>query len=621
VAANGNEATQLTVLWTLRVQMRRMAHYAEWLTMSSGRHRGPGLLSTGTRAIFVVVVLVAGVGALVLWQSVGGGGASGCSGEVRLSVAAAPEIAPAIQQTANGWATGARAPGGQCVAVDVTPVNAAEIASAIAANGGVTLTGLTAASPAPTPAAQGAVTVAVPDVWVADSSTWLVRVRAAGPNLVPPQAPSIARSPVVLAMPEPVAATLGWPNAPITWSTLLQRMTSGQPLKVGIVEPNRDAVGLAGLVALGNAAASAGAAAEQATIAAMRALVAGRTSAYSDLMTHFPKSAEPAALAAALMAAPMSEHSLIAYNQTSPAVKLAGFYIEPAPPALDYPYAVMPGISADKSGLAEDLRNALAGDSFQDHLAAAGLRDHDGAGAGRSFPILPGAPASVPGGQLDGVTVAKALTTWISVTRPARMLAVIDISGSMALPVPSAGGASRGQVSVAAAQQGMALFDDSWAVGLWTFSTNLDGANDYRQLLPIGKMSEQRSQLQAALASVAPIPNGQTGLYDTVLAAYKTVQAGWDPSSVNSVVLLTDGQNQDPSGITLDELVEQLKSTMDVRRPIQVIAIGIGDEVSEAELTRITSTTGGGTFIARDPSAIGPIFIKALSLRPPVPTT
>jgi Ca-activated chloride channel family protein len=584
--------------------------------MSSGRHRGPGLLGHGVRAIFVAVVLVAAVGALVVWQSTGNG--SGCSGEVRLSVAAAPEIAPAVQQTASDWAAGAQAPGGQCVAVDVTPISSAEIASAIAANGGVTLTGLTAASPASSPAPAAA---PVPDVWVADSSSWLVRVRAAGASLVPPQAPSIARSPVVLAMPEPVAATFGWPNTPITWTMLLQRMTSGQPLKVGIVEPNKDAVGLAGLVSLGNAAAGAGAGAEEASIAAMRALVAGRAGAYSDLLAHFPKVADPAALAAGLTAAPISEQSLIAYNQKAPAVKLAGFYVDPAPPALDYPYAVMPGISADKSGLADDLRAALHGDAYSDRLAAAGLRDQDGAGAGRSFPMLPGAPTTVPAGQLDGVTVAKALSTWISVTRPARMLAVIDISGSMALPVPSAGGASRGQVSVAAAQQGMALFDDSWAVGLWTFSTSLDGTNDYRQLLPIGKMSEQRSQLQAALASVKPIPDGQTGLYDTVLAAYKTVQTGWDPNSVNSVVLLTDGQNQDPNGITLDQLVEQLKSTMDVRRPIQVIAIGIGDEVSEPELTRITSTTGGGTFIARDPSAIGPIFLKALSLRPPVPTT
>jgi hypothetical protein len=584
----------------------------------SGRHRGPGLLSTGGRAVFVVLVLVAAVGGFVVWRSTGGAGA-GCSGEVQLTIAAAPEIMPAVQQTANTWAAGAHAPGGQCVKVNVAAISSADVASAIAANGGVTLTGLTSTpvTPGPTPAARPP----VPDVWIPDSSTWLVRVRAAGADLVPPQATSIARSPVVLAMPEPVAATLGWPNSPITWSTLLQRMTSGTPLKVGIVEPNRDAVGLAGLVALGNAAASAGATAEQATVAAMRALVAGRSGAYTDLLARFPRVAEPAALASSLAAAPMSEQALIAFNQTGPPVKLAGFYVEPAPPALDYPYAVMPGITGDRSSLADDLRAALTGETYIDRLAAAGLRDNTGAGSGRAFPIMPGAPASVPAGQLDGVTVAKALTTWTSVTRPARMLAVLDISGSMALPVPSAGGATRGQVSVAAAQQGMALFDDSWAVGLWTFSTGLDGTNDYRQLVPIGKMSLQRAQLQQALSTVVPIPDGQTGLYDTVLAAYKTVKQGWDANSVNSVVLLTDGQNQDPGGLTLDQLIDELKAIINPREPIQVIAIGIGDEVSEAELTRITSTTGGGTFIARDPSAIGPIFLQALSLRPPVPTT
>jgi hypothetical protein len=70
------------------------------------------------------------------------------------------------------------------------------------------------------------------------------------------------------------------------------------------------------------------------------------------------------------------------------------------------------------------------------------------------------------------------------------------------------------------------LFDDSWSVGLWTFSTKLDNGNDWREVLPIKPMSEQRPKLQQALGSIAPIPNGETGLYDTVLAAYKTVQSG-----------------------------------------------------------------------------------------------
>src|SRR5262245_44273134 len=283
--------------------MRSMAHYAEWVTMS-GRHRGPGLGRRG-RAAIVTIVLVAGIGAVALWQSVG---STQCSGEIRLSIAAAPEIATAVKQTADSWAASAHAPSGECVAVDVTALTAADVALAVANGGGVALTGLTPlstpASASPAPVAVTA-TVVTPDVWIPDSSTWLVRVRAAGPNLVPPQAPSIASSPVVIAMPEPVAKTLGWPTATLTWAALLQRMTTGPALKIGIVEPNRDAVGLSGLVALGAAAAAAGAAAEQATVAAMRALFSGRASAEADLLARFPKSADPAALASGLGAAPL----------------------------------------------------------------------------------------------------------------------------------------------------------------------------------------------------------------------------------------------------------------------------------------------------------------------------
>jgi secreted protein with Ig-like and vWFA domain len=195
------------------------------------------------------------------------------------------------------------------------------------------------------------------------------------------------------------------------------------------------------------------------------------------------------------------------------------------------------------------------------------------------------------------------------------MLNIIDVSGSMATPVPAAGGATREQVAVAASQRGLGLLDNSWAVGLWTFSTQLDGGNDWKQLVPIGPLSSQRQDLQAATAGIQPKPNGGTGLYNTVLAAYKNVQAGWDPGRVNSIVLMTDGKNEDAPGLTLDGLVEELKKAADPARPIEVIAIGIGDQVSQAELQRITDTTGGATFLAPDPAKIGEIFLQAVGLR------
>jgi secreted protein with Ig-like and vWFA domain len=134
-------------------------------------------------------------------------------------------------------------------------------------------------------------------------------------------------------------------------------------------------------------------------------------------------------------------------------------------------------------------------------------------------------------------------------------------------------------------------------------------------LVPIAPLAEQRQLLLNALGDIKPKKDGNTGLHDTTLAAYRTVQAGWDPSRVNSVVIMTDGKNEDQQGLSLDQLVDELKKAMDPARPVQIIGIGIGTDVSEAELRRITDTTGGGTFIAPDPAKIPDIFLKAIALR------
>jgi Ca-activated chloride channel family protein len=183
--------------------------------------------------------------------------------------------------------------------------------------------------------------------------------------------------------------------------------------------------------------------------------------------------------------------------------------------------------------------------------------------------------------------------------------------------VPTARNLSRAAVTLQAARRGLALFDDSWGIGLWTFSTELDGNRDYRQLVPMGPLSSQRGRLERALDTIVPKQTGDTGLYDTMLAAYQTVQDGWEPGRVNSVVMFTDGQNDDANGISQQRLLSELKRLGDPERPIQVVIIGIGDGVSKAELESITKVTGGGVFITEDPAKIGDIFLQAIALRPP----
>jgi len=534
--------------------------------------------------------------------------ADSCGNTVQLSVAAAPEIVPAVQATADQWVATKPKIGGSCVAVTVAAADSADVGAAIAGQRKGQLNGVGQANGKTT----------IPDVWIPDSGIWLQRLRAVAPDSVPADAPSIARSPVVLAMPEPVAATLGWPTKKLTWGDLLPKLSADSKLRTGIVEPNRDASGATGLLALSAAAnAAGGSAGQQTTIAALRALATGRSALRADLLARFPRANDPASLTSSLGAAPLSEQAVIQYNSGQPPVRLASVFVEPASLPLDYPFTTLPNQSGDKANVARALQVALTGGAYRDRLAQAGLRAADGS-TGNGFAATKGAPLGAsPAVPLpDPAIIDRVLSTWTTVISPGRLLAVIDVSGSMLEPVPTAGNATREQVTVESARRGLGLFDDSWAVGLWTFSTNLDGANDYKQLAPIGTLANQRQDVLAALATIQPKKDGNTGLYDTMLAAYKAVQNGWDPSRVNSVIIMTDGKNEDQQGLSLDQLIDELKKTMDPARPVVVIAIGLGNGVSESELQRITSTTGGGTFVAPDPSKMSEIFLKAISLRP-----
>jgi hypothetical protein len=530
---------------------------------------------------------------------------AGCSGEARLAVAAAPEIAPAVQEAALRWLESAPRVENECIAIDVVAAQPSDVAAAITNDHGVKIDGL----------GQADGKTQVPQVWLPDSSTWLQRMRLVRDDIVPSAAPSVASSPVVLAIPEPTARSLGWTETKLTWATVLQRMATDTRMHPGIVDPTHDAVGVSTLISLSAAVPTLGPQGDELAVSAIKALLVGKSDLQSALIARFPRDTSARALSSGLTLAPLSEQALLSYNAGSPPVRLAAAYPDPAPIALDYPYTVLPRISPDKAAAAELFRGALNTPEFRNLLAKQQLRGPDGT-AGVGLTLSPSAPAASPITPIpEPPAIAKALQLWVEIVRPARMLAVMDVSGSMTTPVPTAGGATRQQVAVEAARGGLGLLDDSWSVGLWVFSTAMNGDKDYLQLVPIGPLTQQREQLDAALKGIKPNPTGNTGLYDTVLDAYKAVQNGWDPDRVNDLVIITDGRNEDAGGQSIDELIVNLKRIQNPDQVIQVIFIGIGTEVSEPELKRITNTTGGEVYIAPDPSKIGEIFLRALALR------
>ncbi|GAA3449419.1 substrate-binding and VWA domain-containing protein [Dactylosporangium matsuzakiense] len=575
--------------------------------MKKGRHRpsgsSGGALKLGAAAVAVLVVLAGS------WYAFNKYSKPSCgTAQAKLSIGAPADLSPAIKAQTADWVEQAKN-NGNCVEIEVLDEDPADVAAALAGKSSKTLTGV----------GQPNGKTRIPDVWVADSSLWLQRLRAVDQKTVPAGAHSIAMSPVVLAMPEPIAQTFGWPQKSITYADLLAKVATDQKIKVGITDPTRDSTGLGGLLTLATvAAASGGGNAQQATqtaTQALRALAAGRSAVRSDLMQKFPKGSDPTTLGTSLTVAPLSEQAIIQYNGQQPAVRLAALYTDPAAPPLDYPYVTL---SADKTGIADELLKSLQTQTFRDKLGAIGLRGADGA-PGRGFVSpanAPGALAAAAPQLPDAATVEGLLTKWQAITLPARMLAVLDISGSMLEPVPTAGNATRMQVTLEAARKGLGLFDDSWALGVWEFSTLLDGNKDYKELVPIGPLISNRPACLQALGQITPKKNGDTGLYDTILAAYKRVQSGYESGRVNSIIVMTDGANDDPAGgLKIEELIAQLKAAQDPAKPIQMILIGIGDKVGEAQMKQITDAVGGGTFVAPDPAKIGDIFLQAIALR------
>ena len=193
-----------------------------------GRHRRPSRSRTGLQTAGVALAVIALLaGALFGYRqfTADDSTAAGCENPLRLSLAVAPELVTVAQATATDWVRSGVSVSDRCVAVDVTSAESADVAAAIASRSEVNLPGVT-----------GAQQIKAPNLWIPDSSTWLRRLRTVSPNLVPNDAPSIASSPIVVAVPQPVATNVfQWPQEKLTWKQLLGKMTTGTGLRAGLL--------------------------------------------------------------------------------------------------------------------------------------------------------------------------------------------------------------------------------------------------------------------------------------------------------------------------------------------------------------------------------------------------
>jgi hypothetical protein len=503
--------------------------------------------------------------------------ASSCDTTTVLNVTASPDIAPVVARTAQDLSTE-----DTCYSVRVSNRESEATAESLVVSDGT----------------------APPDVWIPESTIWLQRAQARGAWRTPVTGTSIASSPIVLALTEDAASRLGWPAKQPTWADVFN-----SSLRMGIPDPAREPVGVSLLFGLRDLLKAAPDPATALTTQ-LRQLSPNTVSSVEELFTQLPgrgSAGEP------LDGFPVSENAVLR-NNAKQDTQLVAVYAAPAVPALDYPYVVLPETTATKRDAAEKFLTVLMQQDTADALSNAGFRTPDGEmlrkrGTSDLTSAAKVTPAEIPASN----EVDDLLNVWAGVNLSGRVQVLLDVSGSMAEPVPGTG-TNRMALTVQAAELGIGLMKPSTKLGVWLFSTKLDGDRDYRELLPVLPISEQaRTGGLDKLRQVQAIPNGATGLYDSVLAAYQSARQNFEPGRINVVIVLTDGKNEDSNGISRDALLNELGKLQDARRPILIVGIGIGPDVDKGELQAISGATGGQAFTTEDPTKIGNIFYAALS--------
>lgn len=493
-----------------------------------------------------------------------------------------------------------------------------------------------------------------PDVWSPASSSWAEilqqRLSVAGrANIVPAERPSIAQTPLVIAMPQPMAEALGWPDRELGWGDLVTLARDpggwggyGHPewgaFELGKTDPNLSTSGLHATVA--GFFAATGRSTDLTTTdvndPGNRAFVRGIEGSvvhYGDTTLTFLQNLYDAdsrgEALSYISAVTVEEKSVWDYNQGNPSgnpatlgkqppprTKLVAIYPKDGTLLSDNPFLTLSASWVDdtKRAAAADVLTYIRESDQQESFQAAAFRSFEGvvgAPIDRENGLLPDRAIRVLSPPAPAV-LDQVVKAWSDLRKRANVVFVLDVSGSMDQPVPGSG-STRIELAKAAAIQGLGLLGPDDNLSLWTFSSPRDGElAPYRVLVPPGPVAGIRDAFIQAINGPATVPQGNTALYATTRAAVAQLQSGFDPSRINAVVVLTDGVNEYPPDTDLDGLVRGLESA-DRGRQVRVFAIAYGKDASLEELTRIAAASTGAAYDASNAASIDKVVANVIS--------
>ncbi|MGW4668299.1 substrate-binding domain-containing protein [Streptosporangium sandarakinum] len=566
------------------------------------RRTRPGMVLAPLAGAVALAVLL-GVAAFVVVNR-----DRGCTGgQVAVRVTASPDIAPAVSRIAERFTRARHDVGGRCVKVAVTKEAPATVASALE---------------------DGAGTPGAMDVWIPDSSLWVTGLRERNPGVPAPGA-SLARSPVVLAASEAVVGDLRKNLGEVSWRGVVDAANvanvegPGREVRVLALDPAANAAGLGALLAASGAATAAGTSQEQ-LAGALKTLSGSAVRDPEALLSSLGVKGSRAPVGVA------SEQAVWAFGAAGgPEVPVVPLYPAEGTLDLDYPMVVIgddPAVRRAAAAFAAEFGTEAA----REVLRGQGFRAPDGT-AGAALSAAGGFRAEAPRRlETPGpAEIARMTRSWSRLNLGTRLLALVDVSGTMALPVPGTG-RDRMEVISRIAIEGMRLFPPKSEIGVWEFSTDLDGPGvDFRKTVPVGPLAERvdgvlrKDLLARRLSAIRAVPTGDTGLNDTLRAAYEQMTEEYRSDKINTVLVLTDGAgDDDPGGGLSDaEILKYLRKTYDPDKPVSILLIAFGPDAArgKARMDALAKATGGEAFIAKDILQVRAFFLEGMRRRTCLP--
>jgi Ca-activated chloride channel family protein len=544
-------------------------------------------------AVLIAIVITAGGGGGK--NKAGGGGGSAtkpASDAIRVSFMYSPEKQKLIQPLIEKFNAEGRRSGGRPVFIEGQVVSSGDAETKIAKR------------------------QLQPVLWSPASSLWGRLLNFEGDrSWVPDTNPSIVRTPLLIAMWEPLARALGWPRRPIGFADVLKLALDrrglaayGHPeygrFKLGHTNPDFSTAGLSAVVAEYSAVTGKK---EGLTLADVdrpdvrRKIQAIERSIvhYGDTTLFFADQLRRYGPAYASAVA-MEEATLIDFNQKrgGSGTKLVGIYPAEGTFYSDNPLITLqaPWVTDQQKAAARVFADWLGSRISPSLAASQGFRTREGTSKPRSpIDAANGADPNQPTRLLslpEPRVLAKVKQTWRSDRKPANIALVVDTSGSMSE-----------ENKLDQAKQGLRVFLSQLSpndrVGLITFNDKVF------RLSPISRFGTTRAKLLSEVNGL--FPDGQTAVYDATQAGVQEVQQLKDASRINAVVVLTDGEDNQ-SNTSSNELVSALqRQATSEGMAIRVYTIAYGSAANQDVLTQIASASGGKEY-AGDPKQIESVY-------------